>query len=124
MEVTIPGFTLTYQAVQFHFHHPSEHTIQGKNCPLELHIVHTLLSGAPKEYINTKAVLGIVFDTTKDVSSPLLASLHPETPGAACDVDIQKFIEGVPKKIYHYSGSLTTPPCTEAVNWLVFTLAM
>ena len=117
MEATIPSYKLTYNMIQFHFHCPSEHLVNGKQYPMELHIVHEIESGAPADYKYKFAVLGIVFDTTKDASCPFLESLNLKTPNTPCGVDLQGFMSGIPKDLYHYSGSLTTPPCTEVVNW-------
>lgn len=117
MEVVIPGQKLTYKVAQFHFHTSSEHTVEGKKFAMEMHLVHLLESGATPGYQYQKAVLGFVFDDSKNTPNPLIESLHPEALGTECTVDLPAFFEGVTKKIYHYGGSLTTPPCTEEVNW-------
>jgi carbonic anhydrase len=116
MELTIGEQKLTYKMLQFHFHCPSEHLVSGKSYPMELHIVHEI-ENPPKDYPYKMAVLGIVFDTTNDKKCPFLQSLHLKKSDQSCEVELQKFIEGIPKEIYHYKGSLTTPPCTEIVNW-------
>ncbi len=103
--------------MQFHFHSPSEHRIQGRACPLEMHIVHNLVEGGPHDYKYTKAVLAVLFDDALDIPSPFLESLHPEIPEVSCNVNLQPFLESIPKHLYHYEGSLTTPPCSEIVNW-------
>ena len=115
----INDMELVYNACQFHFHSPSEHTFQGKHYPLELHIVHTLASGPPG-YTHDKAVIAVFFDDVSDTESPFIASLNPEKPGEALPkpVDLSELLKST-NNFYHYQGSLTTPPCSEVVNWYV-----
>jgi carbonic anhydrase len=103
--------------VQFHFHTPSEHTVEGKPFSLEMHIVHVLDSGAGKDYQYQKAVIGVVFDDSKDIPNAFIDSLHPEAPGTPLNIDLPGFMSKLSSTFYHYGGSLTTPPCTEEVNW-------
>ena len=119
--VNIPGNKLVYSADQFHFHRSSEHTIQGKSFDVEMHIVHSLEYGALSGYKQTKAVLGIMFDTSKDMESEFFKSINVGKPGTEIKVDLQGLFKALNKELYHYQGSLTTPPCTEVVNWFVFT---
>jgi carbonic anhydrase len=117
LDITMPDCKCKYKVNQFHFHTPSEHLVEGKSFSLEMHIVHTLVEGAPADYKYTKAVIGIVFDDTEDISSPFLATLHPEAKEPIVRLDLQKFVTSIPPKLFHYKGSLTTPPCSEIVNW-------
>lgn len=117
LEVSIPGHKLVYSVKQFHFHRPTEHTFQGKYYDIEMHIVHVLESGAPKDYQFNRAVVGIVFDSSKDIPNPFLDSLKHNNE---TEVDLQGLLKSVPNKLYHYQGSLTTPPCSEVVNWFVY----
>ena len=61
-----------YSLKQFHFHHPSEHTIDGKSFPLELHLVHATAEGK-------LAVIGVMFETGQ--ASPALDSIWVTAPG-------------------------------------------
>lgn len=107
----------TYNALQFHFHSPSEHTLDGEHPPLEMHIVHANAAGA-------LAVVGILFDLGN--ANPFLDPLIAGLAGVATDahalgtVDLAGLVTAdTPFVTYH--GSLTTPPCTEGVSWFVST---
>jgi len=102
---------------QFHFHTPSEHTVNGKHYPLELHLVHADEEG-------NLAVLGVFFKVGKE--NPVLDKVL----GVAPDEKGQKTplktalnpydLLPANKEYYRYTGSLTTPPCSEGVRWFVF----
>jgi carbonic anhydrase len=108
----------TYGLKQFHFHTPSEHTVDGKHLPMELHFVHQSSDGK-------LAVLGVLF--VEGASNPNLAKLianFPAGPGqtthpSAEKLDISIHLP-VDRTVYSYAGSLTTPPCSEGVSWMVF----
>jgi carbonic anhydrase len=107
----------TYALKQFHFHSPSEHTIDGKNFPLEIHLVHQ----AADESLAVIAVL--VQEGKHNINFDQLIKFLPDQPGEKIINDSVQINVGinVPKELdaYHYIGSLTTPPCTENVQWLV-----
>ncbi|MDK2819098.1 MAG: carbonic anhydrase family protein [Spirochaetota bacterium] len=105
-----------YTLRQFHFHSDSEHTINGKNVPLELHLVH-------KDENDQLTVLGILFKegTKNEVFQQFLDS----APTNKTSIDYNQSINIVTlvpqkKSFYSYDGSLTTPGCDTIVNWLVF----
>ncbi len=99
---------------QFHFHTPSEHTVQGKYYLLELHFVHQAKDGQ-------LAVVGVVFDEGQ--AHPEIAKLWKEAPrhegkkALSGKVDMASLLPS-DRDYYRYSGSLTTPPCSEGVIWL------
>lgn len=107
-----------YDVVQFHYHAPSEHTLNGKSFPAELHIVHKNAQGQ-------LAVIGILLDEGAEnlAYRPLVTHLPGhESPEAAQGVKVD-LTALLPKAhtTFRYDGSLTAPPCTEGVSWLVMT---
>lgn len=105
-----------YDLAQFHFHAPSEHTIDGKLADMELHFVH-------KNGDGKLAVVGVLI--IKGAENETIAKLWANLPKKADEATDVKtaFNAGdllpVEKGYFNYSGSLTTPPCSEGVNWLV-----
>ena len=117
------GSTLTtergvYTLKQFHFHTPSEHTIDGSHFPMEMHFVHQSAEGK-------FAVVAAVFQEGPENVN--LAKIIPHLPAAkgqkaelpAVQLELSFHLPDS-KAAYTYMGSLTTPPCTEDVEWLVF----
>lgn len=105
-----------FELVQFHFHGPSEHTVATRHYPLELHLVH-------QDEHGKLAVVG-VFVEPGGKSNPLAVIVDnlPATPSHAEDlpktVDVAQFLPQA-RSSFQYTGSLTTPPCTEGVAWSV-----
>ena len=101
---------------QFHFHTPSEHTFLSKYFPMEAHFVHQNERGE-------LAVIGVMFEKGAENAAlaPLLAKplKAGEKTALADKLDIAALF---PKDQNHFrlNGSLTTPPCSEGVNWIVF----
>lgn len=114
------GSTLTldgkeYSLKQVHFHTPSENTIEGKSYPMEAHLVHA--SGS------SLAVIGVMFEVSNDntVLNKILRNL-PENEGDSNELkSLVTGYELLPeiKDYYRFNGSLTTPPCSEGVKWVV-----
>lgn len=107
-----------YGLVQFHFHHRSEHTVDGTDFPLELHLVHADADGA-------LAVVGVFLEegAANEALAPVWRHL-PRQAGPAAPV--QGTVDAnalLPERrtTWRYPGSLTTPPCSEGVSWLVMT---
>ncbi|MBI5599285.1 MAG: carbonic anhydrase family protein [Deltaproteobacteria bacterium] len=106
-----------YGLVQFHFHSPSEHTLDGKYYDMELHLVHKNKEGK-------LAVVG-VFMKKGEANAALDRILDnmPKKAGEKADVkaafNASTLLPADRSAYYTYPGSLTTPPCTEGVTWLV-----
>ncbi len=117
-----PGSTLTvdgkvFELKQFHFHTPSENKIKGKSFPLEAHFVHQAKDGQ-------LAVLALMFDEGE--ANKILAKIWSKFPlkeGEKVSLDLKaddiKALLPGNKDYYKFIGSLTTPPCSENVLWLV-----
>ena len=118
-----PGSAITldgarYELIQFHFHHGSEHTVAGVRFPMELHLVHRADKGA-------LAVIGILLKegVANEALAPVWRHLPTEQTSATVVpgmVDAAALLPGR-RTTWRYRGSLTTPPCTEGVKWLVMT---
>jgi carbonic anhydrase len=115
---TLAVGTRNYKLLQFHFHRPSEHLIGGKNFPMEAHFVHADAAGG-------LAVVGVLITTGKpNAVFNRVVSTMPATEGPPIKADPAIDPNGLlPSKTdyYRYSGSLTTPPCSETVDWLLLT---
>ncbi|MEM1294592.1 MAG: carbonic anhydrase family protein [Verrucomicrobiota bacterium] len=106
-----------YSLKQFHFHSASEHTIDGRQLDLEMHLVHQAPDGQ-------LLVVGILFEIGAE--NPFLAQFFGQLPTTAHEsLAVSGFTlnptEALPedRSYYYYQGSLTTPPCTEGVQWYI-----
>jgi carbonic anhydrase len=108
----------SYDLVQFHFHTPSEHLLDGVTYPMEMHLVH-----AQHDHPEHLLVVGVLFKEGNP--SKLLEKLIvdvPEHAGEHADKEAKLDASSVLEKgdgYFHYEGSLTTPPYSETVTWLV-----
>lgn len=107
-----------FELKQFHFHAGSEHTLSKKRFPLEVHLVH-------KNPAGEIAKIGVFF--VEGRTNELIGRLWEQIPEVKnVDTEVSSFHIHpqalIPPKLtyYHYMGSLTTPPCSEGVNWNVF----
>ena len=112
--VTIDGTPFTLQ--QFHFHAPSENTVHGKHYAMEMHLVHKSAQGAV-------AVVAVMFDQGAENSelNKLWATM-PEKADQTAKIVTQMDLNALlpaDKTYWRFSGSLTTPPCSEGVTWIV-----
>lgn len=108
-----------YEALQFHFHAQSEHTLEGKHYPLEMHIVHAICEEHFEADSPTRnlAVLGIFFEVDDNAPPhPFIESLRLDKVKSGQPVTLRMF-DAFGKidepEFYGYLGSLTTPPCSE-----------
>ena len=107
-----------YKLSLFHFHTPSEHQFNGQNYDMELHLIHSDNNG-------NLAVLGVMIEEGRE--NKILASIWDVLPKEENEKVIsEKYLIHLQALLpqnqvsFHYSGSLTTPPCTEKVKWIVF----
>jgi carbonic anhydrase len=115
-----PGSHLTlngrqYDLLQFHFHMPSENQIKGQSYPLEGHLVHADKNG-------NLAVIALMFkDGERNAALARFWNALPTAGQTQQITPIADVTELLPSSLdyYRFNGSLTTPPCTEGVRWLV-----
>jgi carbonic anhydrase len=105
-----------YELKQFHFHSPSENRINGKSFPLEAHLVHADEDG-------NLAVVAVVFEEGEANAALQKAWPHmPEKAGETMALPLHISAASLlpdDRDYYRFNGSLTTPPCSEGVLWLV-----
>jgi carbonic anhydrase len=112
----VPEKAMRYELKQVHFHSPSEHTVDGESFAMEIHLVHSNEDGH-------LAVVGVMIEEGEE--DPMLNriwSFMPEKVGESTESPLTVFEAGVmpPTRDYFaYNGSLTTPPCSEGVRWIV-----
>ncbi|WP_173917486.1 carbonic anhydrase [Halobacillus sp. Marseille-Q1614] len=107
-----------YQLKQFHFHTPSEHLFNDQSYAMELHLVHESESGK-------SAVLGVMMEEGE--KNDALAEFWDELPSEQTDeksgleysLDASSLLPE-DQTTFQYGGSLTTPPCTEGVHWIIY----
>lgn len=116
-----PGSTIsvsghTFELKQFHYHSPSENSIEGHSYPMEAHFVHADEDG-------TLAVIAVMFEVGEENAELEKAWAHmPEHAGEkhslSSMIDASSLLPQN-RDYYRFNGSLTTPPCSEGVWWLV-----
>jgi carbonic anhydrase len=122
IQVNVPaGQTLTvgdqtYELLQFHFHTPSEEAVNGKRTAMVAHFVHKNAAGQ-------LGVIGVLIQPGKTNAAYAPVFDHLPRKGEHITVDDLQLNLGAllpaNKAYYQYAGSLTTPPCSEGVNWMV-----
>lgn len=107
-----------YKLMQFHFHTPSEHQFNGEHYEMELHLVHQNKEGE-------LAVAGIMIK--EGAENETLMPVWNKFPKEETDsnipvenlIDVQELLPE-DADLFHYNGSLTTPPCSEQVKWMIY----
>jgi len=118
-----PGSFITvqgkgYELVQFHFHKPSEEKINGKSADMVAHLVHKNADG-------NLAVVAVLLKTgqANKLVETLWKNLPPEkereTAVEGVQVNAADLLPAKKAGYYTFTGSLTTPPCSEGVTWFV-----
>jgi len=111
--MTVDG--TTYRLVQFHLHTHSEHLINGEAAALELHLVHQDSSG-------NLAVVGVMLENgTANAALETVLDNMPQQTGTKTAIGTINASSFLPanRSYYGYQGSLTTPPCSQNVKWIV-----
>jgi len=116
-----PGNSITitgrrYELVQFHFHRPSEERIEGRQFDMVAHLVH-------KDAEGRLAVVAVLLD--RGSAQAIVQAVWNNLPlekgdevRAGTRIDLNQLLPD-DKRYYTYMGSLTTPPCSEGVLWMV-----
>ena len=116
-----PGNSITitgrrYELVQFHFHRPSEERVNGRQYDMVVHLVH-------KDAQGRLAVVAVLLD--RGSAQAIVQSVWNNLPlekgdevHAGTHIDLSQLLPE-DKRYYTYMGSLTTPPCSEGVLWMV-----
>lgn len=106
-----------YYLKQMHFHSPSEHTIDGDHSPMENHFVHAneegelLVIGVMIKEGNGNMNYGPIFNN--------MPRLHGDKSEVLAEINAMSLLPIDKTTYYSYTGSLTTPPCSEGVTWIV-----
>ena len=109
-----------FELKQFHFHAPSENVVNGKSYPMEAHLVHADEAG-------NLAVVALMFEagaasSELDRAWPLMPARAGGKAALPAAVDVNALLPAS-REYYRFNGSLTTPPCSEGVLWMVMKTA-
>ena len=129
VEVVYPGGSTlkigdhTYTLEQFHFHHPAEEAVRGKLTDMDVHLVHKSADGK-------LLVIAVRFAMDRGNPNAVMAMLWPHMPKTAGATEKVPDIVNpggflpADRGYWTYVGSLTAPPCTEGVRWIIYENAL
>lgn len=118
IEIELNHTLYKYKLHSIHFHLYSEHRIENKQYPMEMHIVHKNINKSDLQ--NENLVIGVLFDYNENnFNNDFLDKMNLATEKKIEDAVITNIINKN-DEFFYYKGSLTTVPCTENVNWIVF----
>ena len=109
-----------FPLIQFHFHVPAEHVIGTQTFPAELHFVHIRPDGK-------MAVLAVLIEVKGDLVNPEVQKIIDNMPHTIAthntstnvQLRLRELLPTNKARFFSYAGSLSTPPCSEGVNWYV-----
>eukprot|EP00930_Biecheleria_cincta_P009661 TRINITY_DN111468_c0_g1_i1.p1 TRINITY_DN111468_c0_g1~~TRINITY_DN111468_c0_g1_i1.p1 ORF type:complete len:291 (-),score=28.16 TRINITY_DN111468_c0_g1_i1:113-985(-) len=116
-----------YKAMNYHVHAPSEHRVDGRSYAMELHVVHKRSTSDPddsNEHYFKGSAVGLLFNIGNE-TNPCVKNLLNPLPSVSCSACIGEldlstcFQEQLTGPYYNYDGSVTTPPCSERMEWFV-----
>nr|CAG8468683.1 508_t:CDS:2 [Entrophospora candida]CAG8556818.1 5355_t:CDS:2 [Entrophospora candida] len=112
-----------YQLDQFHFHTPSEHRVNGRHFDVEQHLVFSKVEGKNPNEIAVVAVFYNIGDEENAFLKPLVEKIPKKVDekNEIEKVELSALVKDIDNisNAFNYGGSLTTPPCTETVEWYV-----
>ena len=119
-----PGSTLTldeekYELLQFHFHQPSEHLISGQAFDMEAHFVHQNKATGDVVVLAVLMSSGNINPTLDDIWHKIPYDDDGESEVSDLIINALQLLPENKNQYYRYQGSLTTPPCSEIVTWLI-----
>lgn len=110
-----------YEFKQLHFHTPSEHRVDENLYPMEMHMVHEATDPSKPHYL----VIALLFEQGESDAFinhflGLIPDNYVELDFRNREIDVkEELLPGELSEYYHYNGSLTTPPYTESVAWII-----
>ncbi|QPC84578.1 carbonic anhydrase family protein [Phototrophicus methaneseepsis] len=117
-ESTLVYNNQTYTLQQYHFHHPGEHTINGEPYAMELHFVHSNDAG-DMLVVAVMLTIGASEHPGYDALWQQLPITGNNASAEDTPLDLSALFPADTAHFYHYIGSLTTPPCTENIQWFI-----
>ncbi|HWF07343.1 MAG TPA: carbonic anhydrase family protein [Bryobacteraceae bacterium] len=110
--------TVSGSLAQFHFHAPSEHAIDGKREAMEVHFVHN------EQHDRIIVLAAMLKAGGANAAFSQIMRLAPPRPGAEAAIpdplDPMELLPAARQSAWRYEGSLTTPPCSQVVDWIIF----